>query len=524
MRNITAATLPVLAVLGSMLQRTRLPPLEEHLAGILRAEQITAVSRLSPMAMTANILSATLVAWAFWRDPASLFVVLWAALLVAASGLGLLQWVRQRARPKPARASRRAIRTAVIYAAVIAVLWSSAPFLLFAGASGQQQLVIATLITGLICGGGFALAAIPQAALTYIGIMMAVGFASLVRTGEPLFLLVAGLLLVYTTMLAFSVVWHARLLAARLLGQDELKRQGSLIALLLSDFEENATDWLWETDAAGRLHHVSPRLAQAIQRPRDELRGASLVSLLATHRSATHGACGRDLEDLQQHLAERSAFRDLVVAFDAAGETRWWSLTGRPVVDDNGAFQGYRGVGTDVTAATVANAKIKHMAQHDALTGLPNRAWFREQTERVLSNLGDEGGAAVVFVNIDRFKGLNEAFGHAFGDALLRAVADRLRERMWDSGMVARLGGDEFAVLQVSQDPVRDAAALAERLVASMAAPFEIGCRRRQRRHRGRTERRDRPGPASQGRRPCPPSRQGERGRHLRLLRARDGP
>jgi hypothetical protein len=102
MRKIIDATISLATTLTAISRRARSASIEEPLAGVLRAEQIAAVSRLTPMAMTANILSAALVAWAFWADPAYLFVVLWAALLVAASGLGLVRSMRQRARAQSA--------------------------------------------------------------------------------------------------------------------------------------------------------------------------------------------------------------------------------------------------------------------------------------------------------------------------------------------------------------------------------------------------------------------------------------
>jgi diguanylate cyclase (GGDEF)-like protein len=118
-------------------------------------------------------------------------------------------------------------------------------------------------------------------------------------------------------------------------------------------------------------------------------------------------------------------------------------------------------------------AELEHIAFHDALTGLPNRRHF----ERALQQCAGTGGAdyAVMFLDFDKFKLINDTHGHAVGDAFLVSVAQRLRELLRHSDLAARLGGDEFAVL-VRGDAVSEAAlAMAERIGQAMARPFELG-------------------------------------------------
>ena len=129
----------------------------------------------------------------------------------------------------------------------------------------------------------------------------------------------------------------------------------------------------------------------------------------------------------------------------------------------------------DVTERRRAEERLAHMAHHDALTGLPNRVLFREHTRRALARARRGGGLAVMCLDLDRFKPVNDTLGHPVGDALLRAVADRLRACAREADLVARLGGDEFAVVQeaASSQPA-DATGLARRLVEALAAPFEV--------------------------------------------------
>jgi len=123
-----------------------------------------------------------------------------------------------------------------------------------------------------------------------------------------------------------------------------------------------------------------------------------------------------------------------------------------------------------------SEARAKHMALHDALTGLPNRVLFEERLSQAIDSLSRRrGAAAVLAIDLDRFKAVNDTHGHAAGDELIQAVAKRLSSLCRVGETVARLGGDEFAVVAVDLDP-NGAAALAERLVAALAAPVELSC------------------------------------------------
>jgi diguanylate cyclase (GGDEF)-like protein len=122
----------------------------------------------------------------------------------------------------------------------------------------------------------------------------------------------------------------------------------------------------------------------------------------------------------------------------------------------------------------VAEAKINQLARYDALTGLPNRALFRDQMDAAVTGLRRRGPFAIHFVDLDEFKQVNDTLGHPCGDELLCVVADRLRAAARGSDIVARFGGDEFVVLQYPLGHPKEAAALAERIVAGLAEPFQI--------------------------------------------------
>jgi diguanylate cyclase (GGDEF)-like protein/PAS domain S-box-containing protein len=131
----------------------------------------------------------------------------------------------------------------------------------------------------------------------------------------------------------------------------------------------------------------------------------------------------------------------------------------------------------DVTARKQAEARIAYMAHHDALTGLPNRVLFHERLDAALARVRRAGaapGLAVHCLDLDHFKSVNDTLGHPVGDLLLKAVAERLGRCVGEEALVARLGGDEFAVIQPIATGPNAAGELASRLIAVVAAPYDV--------------------------------------------------
>jgi diguanylate cyclase (GGDEF)-like protein len=128
----------------------------------------------------------------------------------------------------------------------------------------------------------------------------------------------------------------------------------------------------------------------------------------------------------------------------------------------------------DITERRNAEAKIAFMARHDTLTGLPNRVLFREQMEEALARRRGDAQVAVLCIDLDNFKAVNDTLGHPVGDDLLKIVASRLGECMGDTDMVARLGGDEFAIVQCDAAQPSAATALASRIVDTLGSAYDL--------------------------------------------------
>jgi diguanylate cyclase (GGDEF)-like protein/PAS domain S-box-containing protein len=152
----------------------------------------------------------------------------------------------------------------------------------------------------------------------------------------------------------------------------------------------------------------------------------------------------------------------------------WQNL--RAIHDENGELSHYVAVFSDITAIKRSQNELDHLAHHDPLTSLPNRLLFIERVESALKRIfADKRGGAVMVVDLDHFKHINESLGHNIGDQLLKGVAERLRGLLADGMTLARMGGDEFALIYEDCPHVDQAAALASRILEEIKAPFSLG-------------------------------------------------
>ena len=449
---------------------------EGAVAATFRARQLQAVLGLAPLTMLANALNVLLVGWAFWATGPHLFLAVWGSAVAWAVWRGMRAWRRWRRSAEAwQRASLRALQRATLNATLLAGLWAVVPLVLFAGADGPHQLVLAVISTGMICAGGFALATTPLAGTAWVVVLGSSTGLALVRADFPLAIPLTGLLTVYSLIVIASVWATARLFGARLMSEAEAERQNEVIGLLLRDFEENASDVLWEIDAAGRLCHVSPRIENLFGMPAAELQTKRATHWLRQIVPDDAEALAQ-FKALKAQIARAQAFRDVPLSTSRDGHARWWQVSAKPLLDGEGRRIGWRGVSADVTAAHHANRQLSWLAHFDALTGVANRHQLRARMAELLAlpHDGPDSAFALLCIDLDHFKNVNDTLGHGAGDALLQEVARRLRANTRHSDTVARLGGDEFAVLLYPVTSVADVKLTAARLLDGLAAPCEV--------------------------------------------------
>jgi diguanylate cyclase (GGDEF)-like protein len=298
-----------------------------------------------------------------------------------------------------------------------------------------------------------------------IGICIAGFFAG---TIEP-FALVN--LMSFIGLTGFSILYLNSRMNERAIGAIRLEENSEVIKLLLRDFEESASDWLWETNAVLELQQVSRRLAQVAHRPAASIRGQFPQALLGESMNHERRP-GSPIDKLLRILDERSPFRDLVVPVIIDGEERYWSLTGKPILDKFGRFAGYHGVGSDITSQKRQQEQIAFLARHDSLTKLPNRVLFSEALHQSCETC-ERTGIALLCLDLDHFKIVNDTLGHATGDGVLIAVGERLRGCIREFDIAARLGGDEFAIILASED-VAEIGVIASRIIERLTRPYHF--------------------------------------------------
>src|SRR5690606_12704455 len=160
---------------------------------------------------------------------------------------------------------------------------------------------------------------------------------------------------------------------------------------------------------------------------------------------------------------------------DAEGQQRVFLTRKVPLKNNQGEVVNVLSTSLDITENKRAEAHLYHIAHHDALTALPNRTLLTERIDEEISRSSKGDNVfALHFLDLDRFKGINDAFGHTAGDRLLELVADRLKACVRSRDLVARLGGDEFAILQVDLAGTEDALSLARRVIDELEDPFYI--------------------------------------------------
>ncbi|MES3151224.1 EAL domain-containing protein [Sphingomonas faeni] len=254
------------------------------------------------------------------------------------------------------------------------------------------------------------------------------------------------------------------------LDRAEQAREGRLAVRMIAEFEAHGAGWFWEADRQGRLTYLSAKVAGELGIA-DDVIGRPLIELFRMDSDAP----GTE-RTLAFHIASRTSFADYSVcaAADASCE-RWWSISGRPVVDELGRFQGFIGSGSDLTEKRKSEAEITRLALFDGLTGLANRQRMRLSLDKTLAqNTGPYRATSLFLMDLDRFKAVNDTLGHQAGDALLQQVAQRLQRGIADAGLVGRLGGDEFQVVLPGIDNREMLAALAREVIASLSEPYFI--------------------------------------------------
>jgi diguanylate cyclase (GGDEF)-like protein/PAS domain S-box-containing protein len=245
---------------------------------------------------------------------------------------------------------------------------------------------------------------------------------------------------------------------------------GDLHAELLDSFEKGGTGLFWATDAEGQLTYISETAATRIGKSATDLVGTPLKTLFRKDEDDSGGRRSAHLL-----LSTRKPLDETVVALDLMDRDIFWSLTGKPVFDQDGGFAGYRGFATDVSEEQCKVEESSRLAEFDSLTGLSNRHRIEQKIETTLAAFRDaKRVAAVLMMDLDRFKQVNDTLGHAAGDELLKQVAERLRAVAQSNAEIGRLGGDEFVMMIPDMDDRGRLGEIGQKIIAILSQPFVL--------------------------------------------------
>ncbi|HQT59652.1 MULTISPECIES: bifunctional diguanylate cyclase/phosphodiesterase [unclassified Acidiphilium] len=275
----------------------------------------------------------------------------------------------------------------------------------------------------------------------------------------------------YDVVSFILIIELSRKLVEREVGAIRIARLKEETEILLRDFQQGASDWLFELDDSLTIVNPSERFCEVARR-RSSAMQVNLRNLLLDGDGSIFRHRDEAIDKLMAQLESHLPFRDMIVSIPFDGELRWWDLSAKPIFKESGELGCYRGVGRDITDLHRSRERVTYLARHDPLTTLFNRDMFAVALAQAIDE-AEQMPAALLCVDLDYFKTVNDSFGHAVGDNLLRAAAERLCGCVRGRDMVFRLGGDEFAIIVPGvQRP--EVASIAARIVEHLGQPFRI--------------------------------------------------
>ncbi|MGI4985782.1 MAG: PAS domain S-box protein, partial [Janthinobacterium lividum] len=353
-----------------------MPPIPPHLAGRVRVEQVDTLANLGGAIGCVGVLAACGITIAFWRSAPHAYLIGFLTIFIVSYAAAFRRSVIWRRRFKPQEMPASTYRTRNLHVGVIGVLWSTMPICLAPYADTNRILLVVWVSSGLIASSVVIAPTLLAAFSISVPVTIGTFLAMLYDRGASGPVL-AAIVVIYAVLIFISTLHNHRSFVQRTVGKMELEEQREVVGLLLREFEQESSDWLWRTEANHRLEHISERMVEVLGTSEHDLHGLHFLDWITALIDDSTVAVAR-LASLADAFDRREAFRDLLIPGRIDGQKFWWRVTGKPIFEKDGTFRGYRGVGSDVTIAEEAQAQIAHMASHDSLTGLPNRLRFQE--------------------------------------------------------------------------------------------------------------------------------------------------
>lgn len=436
----------------------------------LRAMQYAHLGRITKLRLVFHAVTALFLIAATWGAIPPLWLAGWAGALALAIVHLTLRDVEL------AKLSGRTLEAVDAYkhsrgVLLVAGVWT-AP-LIMAHLAGAPEAVIKVWSIVLIVpiGTAIVIGTAPLGAFAYLLVICVAGAVALGVAGE--FALAAATVW-FGGVIGYCVIVRAESFLRGVVAEAGMAERNEVVSLLLREFEENEADWLWQIDTTRKIRSASPRFAFALGLEPEEVEGQPFLQLIAGKAWET-GQFPTSLHDLAERLKRRESFSNLLVKVTIGSDSRWWELSGTPMLDDKGQHIGFRGVGSDVTEQRESSEKIAYLARYDTLTELPNRLMLNEALGEAMRYARQwRSRCAFLMIDLDRFKAVNDSLGHLVGDRLLAQVSARLKELMTENEMCGRLGGDEFAIVIRDASDRGQVEHFARTVIHRLSQPYEV--------------------------------------------------
>lgn len=241
---------------------------------------------------------------------------------------------------------------------------------------------------------------------------------------------------------------------------------------LLESLEMTGVGWFWSSDGGGRLTYISPAAIEELSLDQDDIIGEAILNIFSEDLAARNENGRRPLKFL---LTANNTIPPTTVKIAGSERRTWLEIAGKPFFDSNREFEGFRGTIRDVTATHEERRDAERLSQYDSLTGLANRYRMSRQLESTLTAFrAAKRSCALMMLDLDRFKQVNDTLGHPAGDELLKQVAARISRVVDGKGEIGRLGGDEFQIILPDIDDRGQLGNLGQRLIQVASQPYSI--------------------------------------------------
>ncbi|MGR0279163.1 putative bifunctional diguanylate cyclase/phosphodiesterase [Marinomonas dokdonensis] len=444
-----------------------------ELSDAYRHRQFRLIAQQLLMFGLLTYLVAPIAMYISWETANIVCLISWSVSLMLSGAWFLYIWYSH-SRPSELRlVSKKLTIISLCFITLLSTLYAILFTHFFYTFSDPHRIVLMAVVAGFISTGAWQLSSLPLAGILWTLPLCIIFAVAISVMPAHRFDLISPLTLFYGAYLSVAVIASSRKQIEAFDAETEVIRQSETVGLLLNDFEEKASDWLWETNASGTLSHVSVRLTEAVGSSAQQLLNRSYVNIITALVDDSEADYKRNLAAFTNALNGHRPFNDLILPIKSEHSPLWWSFSAKPLKDAHDNFCGWRGVTSDITNNYESAREMQRLANVDSLTGLANRHHLTDQLNRFYTS--PTTPCALFLIDLDNFKAVNDALGHAAGDDLLRAVSRRMTNILPEQAVLARLGGDEFAL--IIREPLKpeELAEFGQTLLNRISKPWNSG-------------------------------------------------